>query len=41
MLPYHSCHIYGTWWSIEVGRKGVGGAATKGRRTFFMGGRRS
>ena len=19
MLSYHSCHIYGTWWSIQIG----------------------
>ena len=45
MLPYHSCHIYGTWWSIEVGRKGVGGfkdilwgSNLKGEENIFDGG---
>ena len=45
MLPYHSGHIYGTWWSIDVGRKGVEGfkvilwgSNLKGEENIFYGG---
>ena len=44
MVPCHSCHIYGTWRSKEVGRgevlkssNGRGGQVIKEGRNFYEG----